>query len=187
MKKIIFSSLVCAAIFSMTSCNKEGANSAEVSTENAVSESKGLVMVLEGVFPTNDTYQIFYSNDGSFSEDKSVRIPVIGQSVLQKVVVELPENVKPQSLRLDYGYNSNQTVVTIKKAEFIYQGNSFEVNGADFYGKFFVDGQGTSYDPVTLSINIKTNDDGAYDPYALSTDELKKNLNKLYNQTKEAK
>lgn len=187
MKKIIFSSLLCAAIFSMTSCSKDGANSAEVTSENAGVESKGLVMTLEGVFPTNDTYQIFYSNDGSFSEDKSVRIPVIGQSVLQKIVVELPENVKPQNLRLDYGYNPNQTVVTIKKATFTYQGNVFEVEGVDFYGKFFVDGQATSYDPITLSINIKSNDDGTYDPYALSTDELKKNLNKLYNQTKEAK
>ena len=187
MKKIIFSSLLCAAIFSMTSCSKEGDNSGNVSTENTISDAKGLVIVLEGVFPTNDTYQFFYSTDGSFAEDKSIKVPVIGQSVLQRVVVELPEGVKPQSFRLDYGYNANQTVVTIKKVEFNYLGNSFEILGADFYGKFFVDGQGTSYDPITLNINIKSNDDGTYDPYATSTDELKKNLNKLYNQSKEAK
>ncbi|QTV06684.1 hypothetical protein [Faecalibacter bovis] len=185
MKKFVLGSLFISSLLMLGSCNND--KKEEVSTENSASESKGLVMTLEGVFPTNDTYQIFYSNDGKFTEDNSVKVPVIGQPVLQKIVVELPENAKPQNLRLDYGFNQNQTVITVKNIEFTYLGNSFEVPGVDFYGKYFVDGQGTSYDPVTLSINIKPNPDGNFDPNAVSTDELKKNLNKLYNQAKEAK
>ena len=189
MKKILLNTLFISLFLTLSSCGdkKGGRNDLSEKEKTGNSDSKGLVIILEGVFPTNDIYQLFYSNSNTFSEDKSVRVPIYGQTVMQTVAIELPEGVKPQNLRLDYGANIEQTGISIKNVEFLYNDNKFNINHEDFYGKYFRDGQGTSFNPIKLTIELKPNADGNFDPYALSTEELKKSLNKIYNKTKEEK
>lgn len=186
MKNFLLSILLICLSINLTSCNeKKGRNNLDVSEESDKGQSKGLVITLEGIFPTNDTYQLFYSNDDKFLEEKSIKTPVFGQPVIQKVVFILPENIKPQNLRLDYGVNAEQKSITIKTVEFLYNENKLVVNNKDFYGKFFVNGQGSIYNLVNLTIELNNNLDGIYDPFAISTAELKKGLNKIYSETKE--
>lgn len=188
MKKLLFSVLFIYLSINLTSCNdKKGRNNLDETEESEKNQSKGLVITLEGVFPTNDTYQLFYSNDDKFLEEKSIKTEVFGQSVIQKVVFLLPDNIKPQNLRLDYGVNADQKSISIKTVEFLYNENKLVVNNKDFYGKFFVNGQGSAYNLSNLSIELNVNSDGVYDPFAISTPELKKSLNKIYNEVKEKK
>ncbi len=96
MKNLLLGAFLLGTITMIGSCNTKKGRGSE--TENSTSEdsiSKGLVVTLEGVFPTNDTYQLFYSNDDKFAEEKSIKIPVFGQSVIQKVVFELLPMAKP--------------------------------------------------------------------------------------------
>ena len=185
MKNLLLGAFLLGTITMIGSCNTKKGRGSE--TENSTSEdsiSKGLVVTLEGVFPTNDTYQLFYSNDDKFAEEKSIKIPVFGQSVIQKVVFELPADSKPQNLRLDYGVNADQKFISIKNVEFLYKENKLVASNTDFYGKFFVNGQGTTYNVTKLTIDFNINSDGVYDPFAISTAELKKGLNKIYSETK---
>lgn len=187
MKKIIFSSLVCAAIFSTTSCNKEGANSTEVSTENTASESKGLVVIVEGVFPKNDRFELFYSNDQNFNGDKMIRQAVYGETTSQKVIFELPENEKPQNLRIDLGSNAEQQFISIKDIRVEYKGKEVLDGRNEKYLEFFPENSTVDYIPEKLTFELKSNLEGVFDPILFSSDNLKKELNKAYNTSKEAK
>ena len=185
MKKIIFSSLLCAAIFSMTSCTKEEANSAEVSSESNQLNAD-FVVELEGVFPKNDRFQLFYSNDTSFLEDKSIKTSVYGQSVLQKIAFGLPNGSTPQNLRLDLGSNPDNTVVSIKNIKITYKGKEVILSDEKIRD-FFPDTESAVYDDVKLEYTLKPNVEGIFDPILFSSDLLKKELNKTYNSTKESK
>lgn len=181
-KKIILFGL-CLGVW-LTSCNQ---NNLSPSTETSMSESKGLVFVIEGVFPTNDVYQLFYSNNNSFIEENSLKVPVFGQTCMQEIVFELPEKSQPQSLRLDFGTNATQNSVTIKSFNIKYKGETVNINNAEILGKYFNVGQGVEYKIETLNLAFSTNPDGIYDPFIVSNDELKKSLNKLYNSSKQEK
>ena len=142
---------------------------------------KRQVVTLEGVFPTNDVYQLFYSTTDQYDEKKSLHVPVYGQQVLQKVVFEIPEGEKPLYIRVDMGSNPAQTIATIKEVKFSYNENDFKVDNKDVIGKFFVNNPSIEYNPVTLSLNLKADQNNVYDPFMISNDELKKSLNKLYS------
>ena len=143
MKKKLLSVLFISSLLAFNSCGekKGGRNDLSETEKSENSESKGLIVTLEGVFPTNDSYQLFYSNSEQFDEKKSIHVPVFGQTVMQKIIFEIPEGEKPQNIRLDYGSNVEQTNISIKNVEFSFNGKSFNVNNKDFYGKYFIDGQ----------------------------------------------
>lgn len=185
MNKIIFSSLLCTALFMTSSCNNEGRENSKVSTEN-VEVNGDFVFEIEGVFPTNDRFQLFYSNDTNFTEENSVKVNVYGQNVMQKVTFVLPENAKPQNIRLDLGANADNTTISIKEFKMLYNGNELVANDEKIRD-YFPDTESVVFDPVKLVYNLKPNAAGIFDPIVYSGDNLKRSLNQLYNQSKESK
>lgn len=183
MKKILLSTLLISSFLTLSSCGdkKGGRNDLSETEEVEKDSSKGLVVTLEGVFPTNDTYQLFYSTTDQFDEKKSLHVPVFGQQVLQKIVFEIPDGAKPTFIRIDLGSNPAQTSATIKEVNFRFNENEFKIENKDVVGKFFANNPSVEYNPVTLSFNLKIDQNNVYDPFMISNDELKKSLNKLYS------
>ena len=183
MKKNVFLTLISAA-FLFTSCNQETKekDAVENTTENDLTNK--LIVKVEGVFPKNDQFQLFYSNDDKFEEDNSVSEVVYGQSVLQTLVFELPKDKKPQNLRLDLGANAAQTSITIKDITIEYNGDKLE-NEEGKFRDLFGDTYFTVYDPVSFEYKLQPNDQNVFDPMLMGTDKLKRSLNKLYNNSKQ--
>ena len=187
MKKIILSSLIYAAIFSISSCSKEVDNSGNVLIENEVKEAKGLIVILEGVFPKNDRFELFYSNDQNFNGDKMIRIAVYGEPSTQKIIFQLPDNEKPQNLRIDLGSNTEQKFVSIKDIRVEYKGKVVLDGRNEKYLEFFPENSTVDYLPNNLTFELKNNLEGDFDPILFSNDNLKKELNKVYNTSNEDK
>ncbi|WP_353164623.1 hypothetical protein [Empedobacter brevis] len=183
MKKILLSILLISSFLTLSSCGdkKGGRNDLTEKEENIGNK---LIIKVQGVFQKNDHFQLFYSNDSNFLEENSIRIPVYGQTIVQDVIFELPEGKKPQNLRLDLGENKEQTTVTIKDISLEFNGEKIE-NLPEKFRELFSDTYFTVYNPITLEYELRLNDQNTFDPMLISTDKLKKSLNKLYNESKQ--
>ncbi|MFV0138462.1 hypothetical protein OBK20_04385 [Empedobacter falsenii] len=186
MKKILLSTLLISSFLTLSSCgDKKGERTGLPKVEESVKdENKGLVVTLEGIFPVNDTYQLFYSISDQFDEEKSLKIPVYGQPVLQKIVFEIPNEEKPQNLRLDFGSNDEQQYVSVKNISIEYMDRVI-LNGENGkFLEFFPENSTVVYLPQKLKLELKKNAEGIFDPILFSNENLKKILNKTYNETK---
>ena len=186
MKKILLSSLLISSFLTLSSCGdkKGGRNDLSETEEVEKDSTKGLVVTLEGVFTKNDHFQLFYSNDTNFLEENSITIPVYGQCVVQDIAFELPEGKKPQNLRLDLGSNAEQQFISIKNISIEYR-NKIIFNGEnEKYLDYFPESSTVVYNPQKLNFELKNNLEGIFDPIMFSNDNLKKVLNKVYNETK---
>ncbi|WP_322971460.1 hypothetical protein [Faecalibacter sp. LW9] len=181
MKKLLLSGLVLLSIFTITSCTEKDKNEIETTNVNEDLKDK-LVVTVEGVFPKNDRLQLFYSNDSKFDEKQSLFEAVYGQTVLQEVVFVLPNNVKPQQLRLDLGENPNQTNITIKDIKVEYNGLSIE-HEPEKFREYFEDTYFTVYNPTTREYDLRANDNNVFDPILMGSEKLKRSLNSLYNNS----
>lgn len=177
MKRIMFSVLCISSLLMAISCKND--EKAIDNKEQAIS-TRELVFEIEGIFPKNDKFQLFYSNDNNFSEDKSLFVTVYGQSILQKIVFELPEGIKPQNFRLDLGSNADQQEISIKEISITYKGQSESFIDEEFL-EIFPETSTVNYDKSRLVYKLVPNVDGIFDPIIVSNDNLKKSLNKLYN------
>ncbi|MBQ0148917.1 MAG: hypothetical protein KBS93_10860 [Flavobacteriaceae bacterium] len=181
MKKILLSGLFIMSIFTITSCTEKDKNNVDTANVNEDLKDK-LVVTVEGVFPKNDRLQLFYSKDAKFDEKQSLFGMVYGQTVLQKVVFVMPNNIKPQYLRLDLGENPNQTNVTIKDIQLEYNGLSVE-HDPEKLREYFEDTYFTVYNPVTREYDLRVNDANVFDPILMGSEKLKRSLNSLYNNS----
>lgn len=172
-----------SSIFLIVSCNNEEKNSTNKTVNTELDLKDKLIVTIEGVFPKNDRIQLFYSNDTNFDEKSSIYQSVYGQTVLQKVVFILPNNVKPQNLRLDLGENKNQTSLTIKDITIEYNGVFIE-HEPETFRDYFEDTYYTVFNSETREYDLKMTDDNLFDPILMGTDKLKKGLNSIYNQSK---
>ena len=113
MKRVLFSLLLSFTLLLTYSCNTEKDEAIEFSTDQPLS-SKGLVFDLEGVFPKNNRFELFYSADQNFDGKRMLRQAIYGESIVQKIIFKLNDNNKPQNLRLDLGSNEYQLYVLMK-------------------------------------------------------------------------
>ncbi|MCB9202274.1 MAG: hypothetical protein H6604_04400 [Flavobacteriales bacterium] len=159
MKKLPFLLLLVSILFSCTNSEKN----ATVNTENKTVSDKVSVLV-EGVFPQNDEFQVFYSNstEPNFNGDNSVYKKIVGQPCLQTIVFELP--VKSiGNLRFDPGSNPNQTKITIKNISILKQGKII-VDGDNFeYLNYWGASNGLNFNEKDLNY-VFTPIDETHDP-----------------------
>lgn len=113
MKRVLFSLLLSFTLLLTYSCNTEKDEAIEFSTDQLLS-SKGLVFDLEGVFPKNNRFELFYSADQNFDGKRMLRQAIYGESIVQKIIFKLNDNKKPENLRLDLGSNEYQLYVLMK-------------------------------------------------------------------------
>lgn len=164
--KFIISVLICGLLFS--SCKEE----------KVVKQKKNFSVVIEGIFEKNDKIQVFYLIAGDVWKDSnSVSRPVYASKEMQKIVVDFSEKVVPENIRVDLGFNSTQSNVTIKNISVKY--NSKIIDGdLEKYTKYFYPNEFVTWDPNYFGYKLNVID-GKYDPFLMGNDELAIQLVKI--------
>lgn len=164
-KKILLTLLL---ILSLVACKNEE------KTENKPIEPLGYVITLNAVVKQNDNFQLFYSEAAELSsvnydENSSVRVDIIGNSNPQNIVFNLPEDVSPTFLRLDFGANKNQNDIQINNINIEYINKKFDISGSMFFDYFTLNENTVKIvDKSKCIIQPILPADGNYDPVAFS-------------------
>ncbi|RTY95915.1 hypothetical protein [Flavobacterium sp. GT3R68] len=180
MKTKIF---IITTIFSLVFVSCKNDNQVKDAEENApkVEKKEKFSVDLDITAPKDDNFAVYYTEDGTinFTGEKAVWAGVKGQAESQKVVLDLPEEIIPTDIRLDFGLNKEQGDVILEKFKLNFYGKTFEAKGSDFL-KYFIanDSVKTEIDQVKGTIkfvkNPKTFTTPFYYPQQAILDEVTK-------------
>lgn len=112
----------------------------------------------------DDEFQLFYQQKGDpyFSEEKSVRVPVIGKNEFQTLNFEIPIQKEIQSIRLDIGQNIAQKPVEITRIDLTALSKRYTIEPShSFVTNECVQTKSNIYSPIEVN--------GKYDPILVST------------------
>ena len=160
MKTRIILSVLLATVF-FTGCkNEKPIDSLEVvKTEEA---AKIFQIVLDVTVKKNDDFALYYTEDGSINfTGNPIWIGVKGSGTPQKVVFNLPEDVIPTNLRLDFGISKDQEEMSINNYSMTYAGKTFDAPGAMFFKYFRPNEECTQVDKIKALI-IPVKKEGKY-------------------------
>lgn len=150
--KIILLVTLCLVVFA--SCKKESTESTEAK-QDSIPLKENFVINLDIKAAKDDNFAAYYTQDGTinFSGEQAVWSGVKGGNEQQTVEINLPADVLPTHIRLDFGINENQEDVTLSKVKFEYYGKSFEIKGSDFY-RYFIQNESIPSDVDTVNGTI---------------------------------
>jgi hypothetical protein len=136
--------------------NEKSNNTNELSVAK---EENNFKVKLTVTVKKDDTFSLFYTEDGStdFSKIQPIWLNVKGSNSPQDIVFNLPEDVIPSQLRLDFGLSKDQEEMVIDKFGMNYFGKSFEIPGDKFYLYFDPDKSKTIFDKDKRTINAVFN------------------------------
>ena len=166
-------------ILSLFSCKQE----TKKQDTNVVNTevSKTFKVTLDVKVNKNDTFHLFYTEDGSinFKEESSVWVELKGSPEYQKVVFNLPENTIPTQMRIDFGINKEQDDIIIKNFKMDYLGKTFEAPGSLFFNYFRPNELVVAIDATTNTIKPIKKEGQAYGPSFYPQDALSDQIKKL--------
>jgi hypothetical protein len=144
---LLFSVLLTLACKS----DKKEENKAEAPVDNS---PKGFRVTLNVTVKKDDTFSLFYAEDDTADFKKApMWQEVKGSEMPQNVVYNLPEEVVPSQLRLDFGMNKDQAPIKIHSVKMEYYTKSFEIPGNQFYIYFNPDLSKTIFDKVAVTVS----------------------------------
>ncbi len=160
-----------------TSCKNE--NKADSKTE----KKENFNIEVEITTNKNDNFPLYYTEDGTinFSGTNAVWKGVKGQPEKQTITLDLPNEIMPTHIRIDFGIikGEEQADITLHKFKMNYNGKSFETNGSNFL-RYFIknDSVKTEIDVAKGTITFKKNPgskiDRFYYPQQTIVDEITK-------------
>ena len=145
---------VVILFLSMFACKNEKAKEASNETEKVpVTESvdKRYKVTLDFIAKKDDSFSLFYTTDGSidFTKIEPLWVEFKGDEIIQQIVFNIPENVVPTQIRLDFGVNKAQEEIIIRKFKMEHLDKSFEGSGPIFFEYFRPDLTKTIVDTET--------------------------------------
>jgi hypothetical protein len=165
-------------LLSIMSC-KDKVDNPEVLTDQEV-KSNHLSIALDLLIKEDDSLQIFYSEDltPNYNDLQSVWSVVKGSDVNQTVSFDLPSDVYPTHLRLDFGVNKNQKEIKVNAFKMTYGDKSFETKDTLFF-QFFEPVNQIDWDRKNAVAKIVTPAGEKHDPSFYPRDTFKEELKKL--------
>lgn len=142
--------LVAALIstFLMGCKNEKSVDSLEVVKPEIVDTS--FKVTVDVIVKSDDDFSLFYTQDGTTNfTGEPIWLGVKGSQNEQQVVFELPDDVFPSQLRLDFGLKQNLDEVVLKKISYSYKGKTFDMIGNQIGMYFHPDLNKCTYDPNT--------------------------------------
>lgn len=170
-------SLFSIIILLFLSCSKSETN-ADSKEAGAASETSKLI--IEALYPVNDKIEVYYlkPNDGEdFKVDQKIDYYVYKSPEIQKIEVELPKNTKIKKLRVDLSGNKNLKNLTIKNISFVKGDKVVDGDNGKFRTDWFFN-EFITYDENNFEFILNENN-GVYDPYIISNENLVKKLNEI--------
>lgn len=172
--KYLFFIVTTITLLFFESCNKS-------TQENTTSNDTNTIQVIvETKFLNNDKIQLFWATDtpDAFKAEKSQTTTIYGKNDMQKLVFELPKNVRPKNLRIDFGgSNPNQPPISIKNITLKYKNDSIDGDNGKYETMWFGNGS-MKYSPESLEY-VLAPDNGSFDPILMGNEQLQKELIKL--------
>lgn len=130
--KTKFLVLFVLVFFTFISCKNENAKTATKENQAEKSIDDIFKVSVNALVKKNDNFQLYYieKSDEMFSEEKSIWIEVKGMDVPQNLIFNLPKDIVPSLIRLDFGVSDNQEDITISGFEMSYFGKKFSATGS---------------------------------------------------------
>jgi hypothetical protein len=180
MKAKIFIVAVLLATF-LTSC-KNGENketSGDQVEKLAVKENFNVEV--DVIAQTQDDFTIYYSEDNTnvFSGGKAIWCGVKGGLTPEKVVFDLPEQIVPTNIRLDFGIKKDHKDVIIQNIKLAFYDRVFNIKGSEFLNYFIVNDKiittvDVAKGTITLKVDPLKNDGTYYYPRQELLDQIAK-------------
>jgi hypothetical protein len=182
MKTKIFLIATVLLVF-VTACkdkeNKEGTTE-QAQPEKAVKEN--FSVELDVAASKKDDFSLYYTEDNTlnFKGEMALWHGVTGNNTREKVLYDLSEELVPTDIRLDFGMNKDQEVVTVYNVKISYYGNEMSFIGSDFF-KYFIESKDfkTEIDVPNGALKIMKNGPEYKTPFFYPRQELIDALKKL--------
>jgi hypothetical protein len=148
-----------------------------------------VIIKVEAVIKENDSIRVFYTSDNTinFKEEKAVWKKITGSNKNQEITIEIPKNVEPNQLRIDFGKNTANQEIVLNKICVSYFESNFEAKGEEIYRYFRPDENNTTLDKKNGILKRKVpnqlNGPSIY-PKGIK---LKEQLNALYKKVENDK
>ena len=156
--KTKFLAIVAILTIGFTSCKGEKkTENAEAAAETSVPAKNNFNVEVDAVVTKKDDFAIYYTEDGTdkFTPEQATWRGIAGTGAVEKVIFDLPEEIVPTLIRLDFGMNKEQGDVVIHNVKISYYQNSFEIKGSDFFNYFIKSEQfPTTVDPAKGTMTV---------------------------------
>lgn len=182
-KKLVFGLFLAVVTVACKSDKESKGEDKKDSTELAPTYDVSFNLVV----PKDDTFQLFYTEDGSivFGDDRSVRSIIKGSDAAQEVIFKLPQDVLPTNIRLDFGDNPEQGNIVVKSMKLSYMNNSFQKAfgpNEQITHYFYPQETQIKVNEATSTIELLKPKGQAHDPLMWSNELLSEEIVKLYKK-----
>jgi hypothetical protein len=157
--KTKFITLLLLTLTLLTSCKLD--KSSDSNNESGVKKDENSFKItLDVIVKKDDDFSLFYTEDGSadFTKIEPIWMKIIGNENSQKVQYNLPGEVYPTQLRLDFGINKIQENIILNSVTLEYKGKNRVIAGAELGNYFREDDSKCQFDYKTGVITAKTVD-----------------------------
>ena len=172
--------LAAAILFLFSSCKKDvkEPEAQDKSSTTEVFEPNFIVEIVAKVSAMDD-FAAYYTEDSSsnYEGSKAVWTGIDATDKFQTIKLNLPQEIVPTNIRLDFGLNKNQQKISIKEITMLYQGISFKIAGDKFF-EYFLDTKEfpAIADPTNGTLEITYKAGTFKTPYFYPTEKLLKEI-----------
>ena len=156
-----FKSIVLFLFMGLTlvNCKNEGNPSGTESQETQAEAPKNVFTVtLDVVVKKDDDFCVLYTEDGTLDFKEGVWKVVKGSDTQQTIEFQLPEDVVPTQLRLEFGINKEQETMIVNGFSMSYLDKTFRASGENFYLYFTPDISKTIFDEKKRTVDAVIKD-----------------------------
>lgn len=128
----------------------------------------GIGVYLNAVVPLDDVFEVYFFQTGQngFSPQDFVSVKITGDPNAQDIIVELPEDVYPERIRLDVGKRKDQGQMKLNSIGLFYNEKEYVFTKSEIV-KGFKPSKFIDLDTNDLTFTTKSIE-GRYDPYFYS-------------------
>ena len=149
-----FKSIVLFLLMGLTLVNcKNDSKSSSTENQQAEAPKKGFTVTLDVIVKKDDDFCVLYTEDGTLDFKEGVWKVVKGSDTQQTIEFELPEDVVPTQLRLEFGISKEQETMIVNGFSMSYLGKTFRASGENFYLYFTPDISKTIFDEKKRTVD----------------------------------
>jgi hypothetical protein len=182
--KTKFFTLTIVLLLVASSCKKGESNETNESSSEKTASKDFFNVEMDIIAQTQDDFTVYYSEDktNNFDGTKAIWKGVKGGSVPEKVIFDLPSEVIPTNIRLDFGIKKDHKDVIIQNIKIAFYNKSFTFKGSDFLNYFILNDKIiTEVDTQKGTIILKGNPTNKEGTYYYPRQELLDQISKLTN------
>ncbi|WP_417874244.1 hypothetical protein [Xanthomarina gelatinilytica] len=130
----------------------------------------------------DDVFKIYYSEDPSenYQEKESIQSKVKGSNNNQIITFNLPKDIRPTKLRIDFGINKKQNYFKINSIELNNSQNNLEIPSDSLFNYFEIFNKNLSYDSINNHLKVEKSSNKKYSPSVFSKELLSNKLKDWY-------